>query len=168
MNKHIIDDMKKESIMARNTMIFSYLFFVLTFFYMYGNGKSFYDKEVLTMFLFYFGIGTISLYGWIYALTYRFEFDNNKVSLTTLFVKVEFNFCDIEKYTCNRYKKSPFYQFSLFVNGKKILVKTRYKEEFEELLKDNKIEQINKWIEGLGYTFVFVETGLDYRLEKWQ
>ena len=50
----------------------------------------------------------------------------------------------IEEYTCNRYNKSVFYQFNLFIKGKKILVNTRYKEEFEKILEDNKIYQIVK------------------------
>jgi len=37
-----------------------------------------------------------------------------------------------------------FYQFNLFINDKKILINTRYKDEFEKVLKDYKIEQIIK------------------------
>ena len=144
MNKHITDNMKNESKMPRNTMILSCLLLILTFIYMYGNNKSFYDKEILTMSLVYLVGGTISLYGWLFAIKYRVEFDNNKVSIKTLFRKIEFNICDIEKYTCNRYKKSPFYQFALFVNGKKILVNTRHNEQFQTILKNNEIQKMIK------------------------
>ncbi len=44
----------------------------------------------------------------------------------------------------NRYRKSVFYQFNLFINGKKVLINTRYKDEFKKVLKDNKIEEIIK------------------------
>ena len=50
----------------------------------------------------------------------------------------------LKKYTCNRYRKSVFYQFNLFINDKKVLINTRYKDEFEKILKDYKIEQIIK------------------------
>ena len=139
-----IDDMKKESKKPRNTMIVGYLLFALTFSYMYYNGKSFFDKDIITMFLFNFMVGTFSLYGWLYAITYRVEFDDNKVLLKTLFRKVEIDICDIEKYTCNRYRKSAFYQFDLFVKGKKILINTRYKEEFEQILINHNIEILSK------------------------
>ena len=32
---------------------------------------------------------------------------------------------------------------SLFIKGKRVLVNTRYKEEFETILRENRIEQIN-------------------------
>lgn len=47
-------------------------------------------------------------------------------------------------YMQNRYRKSVFYQFNLFINGKKVLINTRYKDEFKKVLKDNKIEEIIK------------------------
>ena len=72
------------------------------------------------------------------------EFDNEKVCLKTLFRKIELNICDVKKYTCSRYRKSEFYQFDLFINDKKILINTRYKDEFEKVLKDYKIEQTIK------------------------
>lgn len=72
------------------------------------------------------------------------EFDNEKVFLKTLFKKIEFNICDVQKYTCNRYRKSVFYQFNLFIKDKKILINTRYKDEFEKVLNDKKIEKITK------------------------
>lgn len=37
-----------------------------------------------------------------------------------------------------------FYQFNLFIKGKKVLINTRYKDEFEKILKDHNIEQITK------------------------
>ena len=141
-NKTIIDGMKKESRIPRNIMFFGYILVVLTFVYMYVNNKSFCDKEVITMFLACFMVGTIGLYGWLYAVKYRVEFNDKEICLTTLFVKVELNICDIEKYTCIRYKKSVFYQFNLFAKGKKVLVNTRHKKELEDILRYNHIEQI--------------------------
>ena len=77
------------------------------------------------------------------ALNMRYNY-SDKILLKTLFRRVELNICDIEEYTCNRYNKSVFYQFNLFIKEKKILVNTRYKEEFEKILEDNKIYQIVK------------------------
>jgi hypothetical protein len=140
----IIDGMKKESKTLRNIMIFGYILVALTFVYMFVNSKNFFDKEIITMFLAYFVFGTIGLYCWIYAFKYRVEFDDKTILLKTLFRKAEINLCDIEKYTCTRYKKSVFYQFDLFTKDKKVLVNTRYKVELETILRENKIEQIIK------------------------
>lgn len=143
MNRQIIDGMKKEGRPFRNIMIFSYILGVLQpLSICWVSNEKYSNKDILLLALAWFGFGTISLYVWLYALKYRVEFDDNKVSLKTLFRKVEFNICDIEKYTCNRYKKSVFYQFNLLIKNKKVLVNTRYKEEFETILKDNGIEQI--------------------------
>ena len=87
--------------------------------------------------------GTFGLYGWLYAVTYKVEFNGDKVYLRTLFKKIELNIDDIEKYTVRRYRKSVFYQFNLFINGKKILINTRYRDEFENVLIENNIKQGN-------------------------
>lgn len=60
--------------------------------------------------------------------------------LRTLFRKVDINISDIKNYTCNRYRKSLFYQFNLCTKDKRILVNTRYKEELEKILIANYIE----------------------------
>lgn len=124
-------------------MILCYLFAVLMplVHYLRDNDK-FSDIDILLFFLWGFILGSISLYGWLYALKYRVEFDNEKVYLKTLFRTMELNIGDIKKYTCNRYRKSVFYQFNLFINDKKVLINTRYKDEFEKVLKDYKNEQI--------------------------
>lgn len=144
MNNKIIDGMRKESAIPRNIMIFAYTLVLSTFGYMYVNNKSFFDKDILTMFLVSFVSGTMCLYGWLYALKYRVEFDDEKVKLKTLFRKIELNICDIEKYTCSRYRKSVFYQFVLYAKDKKVLINTRFVDEFDRILKYNKIEKITK------------------------
>ena len=145
MDNKIIDGMKKESKKPRNAMILCYLFAVLMplMHYLIDNDK-FSDTDILLIFLWCFILGSIGLYGWLYAIKYRVEFDNEKVYLKTLFRTIELNICDVKKYTCNRYRKSVFYQFNLFINDKKVLINTRYKDEFENVLKDYKIEQIIK------------------------
>ena len=145
MNNKIIDGMRKEGKPFRNIMLFGYIFAILMPLSIYlMNNDKYSDKDILLIFLWYFILGSIGLYGWLYALKYRVEFDNEKVYLKTLFRKIELNICDVKKYTCNRYRKSVFYQFNLFINDKKILINTRYKDEFEKVLNDYKIEQIIK------------------------
>ena len=144
MNNKIIDGMKKES---KYYLIFSAVVLILILLlipYIYLNNKNLMDKNVLVMFIGYLMFLFFGLYGWLNAFTYKVEFNNEKINLRTLFRKKELNVCDIEKYTCKRYRKSVFYQFDLFINGKKTLINTRYKDEFEKILKDNKIEQIIK------------------------
>ncbi len=143
MDNKVIDGMKKESRKARNVTILCYLFAILMPLSISNNGK-YSDSDILMIFLWSFMLGTFSLYVWIYAAKYKVDFDSEKVHLKTLFKKIEVNICDVEKYTCNRYRKSVFYQFNLFIKDKKVLINTRYKDEFEQILKNNKIEQIIK------------------------
>lgn len=146
MDNKIIDGMKKESKMVRILTVICYLFAIampLANYFMMDNDK-YSNKDILCISLVYVAFGTISLYGWLYSIKYRVEFDNEKVYLKTLFKKIEFNICDVQKYTCNRYRKSVFYQFNLFIKDKKILINTRYKDEFDKILKDNNVEEIIK------------------------
>ena len=145
MDIQIIDGMKKEGRPFRNLMIFGYILTVLApLFVSLINNEKYIGKDIVLFVVTWFMFGSIGLYGWLYALKYRVEFYSDKILLKTLFRRVELNICDIEEYTCNRYNKSVFYQFNLFIKGKKILVNTRYKEEFEKILEDNKIYQIVK------------------------
>jgi hypothetical protein len=144
MDNKIIDEMKKEGKSFLRLAIFATILFALTYIYIYVNEKNFQDKVVLSMLMVYSMFSLYGLYGWLYSIKYRVEFDNERVYLKTLFRKIELNICDVKKYTCNRYRKSVFYQFNLFINDKKILINTRYKDEFEKVLNDYKIEQIIK------------------------
>lgn len=144
MDNIIIDRMKKESKLARNVMFFSFALLLLTFVYMYVNNKSLQDKDVLFMFILFFCLGMFGFYVRLYAIKYNLKINKEKIVLRTLFRKVEINICNIEKYTCKRYRKSVFYQFNLFIKDKRILVNTRYKDEFIKILEENNIEQIIK------------------------
>lgn len=145
MNKKIIDGMRKEGKPFRNIMLFGYIFSILMPLSIYlMNNDRYSDKDVILFVIAGVLLGTIGLYGWLYSMRYRLEFDNEKIYLKTLFKKIELKICDVKKYTCNRYRKSIFYQFNLFVDDRKVLINTRYKDELEKVLKDNKIGQIIK------------------------
>lgn len=142
MNDKIIDGMKKEGKPFKYVMIFGYVFAILMLlsnYFIFVEKYS--DAVILKIFIIYLMVGTFGLYGWLYSLTYKVEFNDDKVYLKTLFKKIELNISDIEKYTVKRYRKSVFYQFHLFINGKKILINTRYKDEFENILKSKGISQ---------------------------
>lgn len=142
MNDKIIDGMKKEWKPFKYVMIFGYVFAILMLlsnYFIFVEKYS--DADILKIFIIYLMFGTFGLYEWLYAVTYKVEFTDDKVYLRTLFKKIELNIIDIEKYTVKRYRKSVFYQFHLFINGKKILINTRYKDEFENILKSKGISQ---------------------------
>ena len=142
MNDKIIDGMKKEGKPFKYVMIFGYVFallMLLSNYFIFVEKYS--DADILKIFIIYLMFGTFGLYEWLYAVTYKVEFTDDKVYLRTLFKKIELNIIDIEKYTVKRYRKSVFYQFHLFINGKKILINTRYKDEFENILKSKGISQ---------------------------
>ncbi len=144
MKYKIIDGMKKEGKLFRNIMIISIALFLLTFVYMYVNNKGLQEIEVLSMFLGSLMFAILGLYCWLYSMTYKVYIDEKQILLKTLFRKVKIDICNIERYSYKKYKKSKFYQFNLAVKGNKILVNTRYKEDFENILIVNKIEQIIK------------------------
>ena len=86
-------------------------------------------------------LGTVALYGWLYASKYKLKITEEEIVVQTLFKKTLIYISDIKNYTCDRYRKSVFYQFKLFTGEKIFLVNTRYKNEFEELLANHEIEK---------------------------
>lgn len=145
MNKLVIDGMKKEGKPFLYVMLMGYILAIImpVSIYLLNNGK-FSEKDILLFAIAWFLFGTFGLYGWLYAVKYTIKFNDKKVYLKTLFKKIELNVCDIEKYTCKRYRKSVFYQFQLFIKGKKILIYTRYKDEFRKILEGKKISETIK------------------------
>lgn len=79
-------------------------------------------------------LGSYFLYGYLYTYQYEIIVTKEKIVLKTLFERIEIEFEDIETYTCKRYRKSRFYQFSICCKNKIILINTRYKNEFEKIL----------------------------------
>lgn len=145
MEEKIIDGMKKESKLARDCMLFGFILVGLYILYYFTNkNENFSDKEILLMITFCLFVGVFGLYMWLYSIKYRVEFDSKKINLKTLFRKIEIDIHNVKNYTCNRYRKSEFYQFNLFVKGKKVLINTRYKDELEKILIDNNVEKVVK------------------------
>ena len=142
MDIKITDGMKKEGKIYKDITIFAILLFLLTFLDVYVNNKSFNDKTVMSMLIIYGMFIIVGLYGWLYTAKYKIDISNTNVKLKTLFKKEDISLYDVIQYTCKRYKKSKFWQFTLYTNNKKNLINTRYKEEFEEILKQNKIKNI--------------------------
>ena len=142
MDIKITDGMKKEGKIYKDITIFAILLFLLTFLDVYVNNKSFNDKTVMSMLIIYGMFIIVGLYGWLYTAKYKIDISNANVKLKTLFKKEDISLYDVKQYTCKRYKKFKFWQFTLYTNNKKNLINTRYKEEFEEILKQNKIKNI--------------------------
>ena len=138
MNKKIIDGMEKESKALMYLMVIGYIFAVLISLIAYKSK----DKDDATLAMIWFIIGTLGLYSWLCAIKYKIEISDKHISLKTLFIKKEINITDIEKYKCNKYRRTALYKFNLYINGKKVLICTRYKEEFENILKDNNVQNV--------------------------
>ena len=139
----IKDDMVKESKAWKNPMI---IYFVLAALFplvlIWNNNIK--TAEFFLGEVFFILAGCYFLYGYLYVYKYKVVVTNEKIVLKTLVKSVEVQFKDIKTYNCKRYRKSEFYQFNLFIKDKKVLINTRYKDEFEKVLKDYKIEQIIK------------------------
>ncbi len=145
MNGKIIDDMKIEKKACIELTFFSFFCAIITIIHKYFSFFENLERNLsITMNALFFSSGVLGIYGWIYAIKYRVEIDNERVYLKTLFRKIEINICDIKKYSCNRYRKSVFYQFYLFTENKRVLINTRYKDEFEKILKEHDIKQVFK------------------------
>lgn len=88
MDKQIIDGMKEESKTFRNIMIFCYVFYIImpTAIY-FMKDSEFSNKDLILLIIFWLLLGTFSLYGWLYGIKYRLEFNDEKVYLKTLFKK---------------------------------------------------------------------------------
>ena len=133
------DDMKKEGkgfVYAFTVCLILFLLTVVQIFltkrkHVFGNT----DIAKLIVFGFF---TLLSLYGWLYALKYRLEITEEKISLKTLFKRVEILITDISCYTCKRYGKSVFYQFMLRAKNRKVLISTRHPEIVVNILEDKK------------------------------
>ena len=92
MNNKLIDGMRKEGKPFRNIMLLGNIFAMLMplSIYLINNDK-YSGKDIILLTIAGVMFGTIGLYGWIYSIKYRLEFDNEKVYLKTLFRKNEFN-----------------------------------------------------------------------------
>ena len=137
----IKDDMVKESKIWKNPMI---IFFVLAILFplvlIWKNIKT---TEFILGEVFFILVGCYFLYGYLYAYKYKVVVTNEKIALKTLFKSIEVQFKDIKTYNCKRYRKSEFYQFLVFCKEKKILINTRYKDDFIDILKENNINEKN-------------------------
>lgn len=54
-------------------------------YFMKDSGFS--NKDLILLIIFWLLLGTFSLYGWLYGIKYRLEFNDEKVYLKTLFKK---------------------------------------------------------------------------------
>lgn len=134
----LIDDMKKESKVWLFPMI---LFFLLSIlcpiivkFVYQGNGFS--DRDLIFAALIFILIASYFLYGYLYAIKYKVTVTTDKIILKTLFKNLQLNISDIKNYLFKRYKKSVFYQFTIFYLDQKILINTRYYGELDKILKE--------------------------------
>lgn len=141
MDKKIIDGMEKESKVSMYLMVIGYIFAVLILLISYKSK----DKDDVLLAIMWFIIGTFGLYTGLCAIKYKIEINDKHISLKTLFIKKEINITDIEKYKCNKYRRTALYKFNLYINGKKVLICTRYKEEFENILSDNNVQKVVRW-----------------------
>lgn len=133
----IKDDMLKESKVWKKPMI---IFLVLSvLFPLVLIWKNIKVTEFILGEVFFILVGFYFFYGYLYAYKYKVVVTNEKIVLKTLFKSVEVQFEDIKTYNSKRYRKSEFYQFLVFCEEKKILINTRYKDDFEKLLKNKVI-----------------------------
>lgn len=129
----INDNMLKESKMWKIPMIIFYVFAVIFPLALIWNEMN--TTEFVLGEVFHILLGSFFLYGYLYTYKYQVIVTNEKIVLKTLFRNIEIKIKDIKTYNCKRYRKSVFYQFLVFYKENKTLINTRYKDEFEKILK---------------------------------
>lgn len=138
-NVIIKDDMLKEGNTSKNPMIiYLALSAIFPIVIIWNKIKII---EFILGELFFLIIACYFLYVYLYAIKYKVSITKDRITLNTLFNHIEIDIKDIKTFSCKRYRKSQFYQFLIFTNNKKTLINTRYKNEFERILTDNKIKQ---------------------------
>ena len=134
------DDMKKEGRPFKMTMMGGYVLTILSpLSVLLSSYINYTKKEVLIITLAYFLIGTFGLYGWLYSKTYEVKFNREEIVVKSLLKRTDIQIKEITQYTCQRYRKSVFYQFSILTNGKKIVVNTRHVNELKDMI-DSQIQ----------------------------
>lgn len=146
MNTQITDDMKKESKVGKSIAIFGYSFSILTPLsilmskWIFDTGE-YTSQDCLLFFLAFFLLGSIGLYCWLYAIKYRLVITETRISVRTLFRTFQIDISEITRYTCKRYNKSVFYQFTFFTKKGRLMISTRYRDELISLLVKNNIHK---------------------------
>ena len=130
----ISDNMKKESKFYLGWMI---VFLVLALGNLIG-GILLKDpiKETVVLSIAFVLVACYCFYGVLYARRYNLTVTKEQIKLKTLFRTVIIRLSDIKEYTYKQYMRSVFYQFKLRYLNKKIVISTRYREEFEQILQN--------------------------------
>lgn len=91
--------------------------------------------------LMYAIFGVACLFMWVSAKRYELLITQERAIIRTMFRKYEIDLHNVMAYTCKRYRKSEFYQFTLVTENKKIMVSTHYKEKVIAILQNAKIPE---------------------------
>ena len=142
MDTYITDDMAKEAKAGKIVTILGYILAILSSLsirlshWIYDAGK-YTNWDGLLFALAFFLLGSIGLYYWLYAIKYKLTVTETWISVRTLFRSFQINASEITRYTCKRYRKSAFYQFTLFTKKGSFMISTRYRDELISLLNKN-------------------------------
>lgn len=127
------DNMKKE---GKRNLVFMIQFIVVALMLLIGGIYLEFpiNKLILvvtTIVLF----ACILFYNFLYGMRYDLTVTKEEIRFKTLFRTVIIQLSDIKEYTYKQYMRSVFYQFKLRYLNKKIVISTRYREEFDQILK---------------------------------
>lgn len=129
------DDMKKE---GKRSLPIAIFFFIMTVVWPLsakcGFGKEdFSDSDLIKAGTLLFLSSCALLYVYLYLIKYEINVFEGKLKLNTLFAKKEIMLAEVVKYEEKRFRSS-FYQFIISTKNEKIVIRTRYREEFKGLL----------------------------------
>ena len=134
----IKDDMLKESKYWKNPMFFS--FFLTALFPTTLVWNSMKTIEFILGELSFFLIACFFLYAFLYTCKYKILVTSEKIILRTIFKSIEIQINEVSTYAYKRYRKTCFFQFTVFLKRGKVVLYTRYKDELKEILDRNKAE----------------------------
>ncbi len=144
MRSYIVDGMKKESRLAFVPIALGYAMSILQpIVIKYGNITGYTNTDAIKLALAYFLLGSWGVYAYLYARKYHVEISEDTIKRTTLFSHKELNLCELTCYSYKRYSRSALYGFKLQYAKNKMLVYTRFRDEFIELLRSKGTRKIS-------------------------
>ncbi len=142
MEKYIEDNMKKEIKIPLLCTIFIYFLFAVRLYMVFQRNENWTEGEHSLLLPLDFLGGTIGGISCIYVAKYRVKISKEKIIIKSLFVKKEVNIYEVEKYSYKWNKIYKIYQYTLYIENKKVMFNSHYKNEIEQILNENGAQKI--------------------------
>ncbi len=142
MEKFIDDNMKKEIKIPLLCAFFGYFLFAVRLYIAFQRNENWTEGELSLSLSLVFLFGTLGVFSCFYALAYRVKINKEKIIIKSLFGKKEVNIYEVEKYSYTWNKIYKIYQYTLYIENKKVMFNSHYKNEIEQILNESGAQKI--------------------------